>query len=254
MSFTLGIFMLSLHSLVVSGNSRTVVGSRRSFIKMVYAHLDQRIGCYLESITTGNKLFKCFLNISKFSWECIFQEDISWSSFRYWWVHKTFSDALERLLTKIFMSTEDSNIISQLKIDTILQNLIDAKVQDVLRRYIQVKLKGLNGDYGKTPQYWLTYIQMVSELHLLHFPLKVNNFELKIKCWEKWLSLCFTANKIHYSHYGTFYVEQMKNLKIPNPGLTEEIEDFCLRKRNSVVIRQAIDSTGEQTYKCGNCR
>ena len=83
------------------------------------------------------------------------------------------------------MSTEDSNIISQLKIDTILQNLIDPKVQDVLRRYIQVKLKGLNGDYGKMPQYWLTYIQMVSELHLLHFPLKVNNFELKIKCWEK---------------------------------------------------------------------
>ena len=83
------------------------------------------------------------------------------------------------------MSTEDSNIISQLKIDTILQNLIDPKVQDVLRRYIQVKLKGLNGDYGKTPQYWLTYIQMVSDLQLLHYSLKVNNFELKIKCWEK---------------------------------------------------------------------
>ena len=83
------------------------------------------------------------------------------------------------------MSTEDNNIISHLKIDTILQNLIDPKVQDVLRRYIQVKLKELNGDYDKTPQYWLTYIQMVSELHLLHFPLKVNNFELTIKCWEK---------------------------------------------------------------------
>ena len=83
------------------------------------------------------------------------------------------------------MSTEDNNIISHLKIDTILQNLIDPKVQDVLRRYIQVKLKGLNGDYDKTPQYWLTYIQMVSELHLLHFPFKVNNFELTIKCWEK---------------------------------------------------------------------
>ena len=54
---------------------------------------------------------------------------------------------------KKFMSTEDSNIIIQLKIDTILQNLNNPKVQDVLRRYILVKSKGLNGDYGKTPQY-----------------------------------------------------------------------------------------------------
>ena len=64
------------------------------------------------------------------------------------------------------MSTEGSNIMNQLKIDTVLQHLNDPKVQDVLRRYIQVKSKGLNGDYGKTPQYWLTYIQMVSDLQL----------------------------------------------------------------------------------------
>ena len=153
------------------------------------------------------------------------------------------------------MSREDSNIISQLKIDTVLQNLNDPKVQDVLRRYIPVKSEGLNGDYGKTPQYWLTYIKMVSELQLLHFSLKVNNSELKIKCWEKLLPLCFTTNKIHYYRYGTFYVEQMKNLETSYSGAMEEIEDFCLAKRNSVGIRQAIDLTGEQTYKkCKNCR
>ena len=63
-----------------------------------------------------------------------------------------FCDALERLFIKMFTSTENSNIISQLKIDTVLQNLNNPKVQDVLRRYIQVRSKGLNGDYGKTPQ------------------------------------------------------------------------------------------------------
>ena len=63
-----------------------------------------------------------------------------------------FCDALERLFIKMFTSTENSNIISQLKIDTVLQNLNNPKVQDVLRRYIQVRSKGLNSDYGKTPQ------------------------------------------------------------------------------------------------------
>ena len=89
---------------------------------------------------------------------------------------------------------------------------------------------------------------MVSELQLLHFSLKVNNFGLKIKCWEKLLPLCFTTNKIHYSRYGTFYVEQIKNLETSYPGATEEIEDFCSVKRNSGGIMQAIDLTGEQTY------
>ena len=168
--------------------------------------------------------------------------------FRCWWVHETFWDSLERLFIKKFMSTEDNNIFSQLKIDTVLPNLNNPKVQDILRRYIQVKSKRLNGDYGKTSQCWLTYIQMVSELQLLHFSLKVNNFELKIKSWEKLLPLCFTTNKIHYSRYGTFYVEQIKNLETSCPGDMEGIEDFCSVKRNSVGIRQATDLAGEQIY------
>ena len=36
------------------------------------------MGCYTESITTGNKLFNFFINISKkILWEAVFQEDIS---------------------------------------------------------------------------------------------------------------------------------------------------------------------------------
>ena len=89
---------------------------------------------------------------------------------------------------------------------------------------------------------------MVSELQLLHYSLKVNNFELKIKCWEKLLPLCFTTNKIHYSPYGTFYVEQMKNLEMSYPGAMEEIKDFCLVKSSSVGIGQEVDLAGEQTY------
>ena len=87
---------------------------------------------------------------------------------------------------------------------------------------------------------------MVSEL--LHFSLKVNNFELKIKCWEKLLPLYFMTNKIHYSRYRTFYIEQMKNLETSYPGATEEIEDFCSVKRDSVGIGQAIDLAEEQIY------
>ena len=39
----------------------------------------------------------------------------------------------------------------------------------------------------------------------------------------------------------------MKNLETSYSGATEEIEDFCSVKRNSVSIGQAIDLAGEQT-------
>ena len=44
------------------------------------------------------------------------------------------------------------------------------------------------------------------------------------------------TNKIHNSRYRTFYIEQMKNLETSYPGATEEIEDFCSVKRDSVGI------------------
>ena len=43
------------------------------------------------------------------------------------------------------------------------------------------------------------------------------------------------------------YVEQMKNQETSYFGIKEKIEDFCLVKRNSVDIGQAIDLAGEQT-------
>ena len=146
------------------------------------------------------------------------------------------------------MSANDVNVISQLKIESAQQKIDEPEVYDVMRRYNEVKSKGLNGDFGRTPQYWLNYIIMVSQLQLLQFALKVNNFELKIKCWEMLLPLCFTTNKIHYSRYGTYYLQQMKHLESSHPGATMEIKASCTVRRNNLGIGQAIDLAGEQTY------
>ena len=60
--------------------------------------------------------------------------------------------------------------------------------------------------------------------------------------------LCFTTNKIHYSCYGTFYVEQIKNLETSYCGTTEQIRDFRSVETNSIHIEQAIDLAREQRY------
>ena len=164
------------------------------------------MGCYLENITTGNKLFKSFQVFLR----RYFPGRYFMFFFRCWWVHKTFCDALERLFTKKFMSTEASNIISELKIDTVLQNLNNPKVQEVQGRSIQIKSKGLNGDYGKTLQYRLTYIQMVSVIQLLHLSFKVNNFELRWFYTEKATIFIFASILIIFWYKDNIHVNILK--------------------------------------------
>ena len=101
-------------------------------------------------------------------------------------------------------------------------------VINLVHKYNQIKEKGLNGELGKTPQFWLKYMEMVSKLHLFHFAINTNNYSLKVASWDYFLPLCFTANKIHYARYGTFYIQQLKNLDSTHPEAVQEIEHLFL--------------------------
>ena len=49
-----------------------------------------------------------------------------------------------------------------------------------MQEYQEIKLKGLNGELGETAQFWLIYMELISQLHLLHFAINTNNLTLKI--------------------------------------------------------------------------
>ena len=71
---------------------------------------------------------------------------------------------------------------------------------------------------------------------------------LRIDAWEYFLPLCFATEKIHFARYGTFYIQQLKNLDSTHPGAFEEICEMVLVRRNKTGIGQAIDLAGEQTH------
>ena len=71
---------------------------------------------------------------------------------------------------------------------------------------------------------------------------------LRIDAWEYFLPLCFATEKIHFARYGTFYIQQLKNLDSMHPGAFEEICEMVSVRRNKTGIGQAIDLAGEQTY------
>lgn len=100
-----------------------------------------------------------------------------------------------------------------------------------------------------TPQFWVRYMDLVDRQQKLHFAINNNDFDLRLLMWEKYLPLSFATNRVHYSRYGTYYMESMKCLEHTHPGAKEEIETVGLSvRRNELGIGQAVDLAGEQSY------
>ena len=152
------------------------------------------------------------------------------------------------------MRPEDLEIIFSLKLrsdeegNNYIEGSTDQAVGEVIERYKELKSRGLNSDFGKTPQYWLIYTSMINQIQMLHMAIKTNDLSLKIKCWNDLLPLRFTTNRVHYARYGTYYIQQLKRMEASHPGALEEFETISSVRRNNMGIGQAIDLAGEQTY------
>ena len=150
------------------------------------------------------------------------------------------------------MRPEALEIISLLKLCTneegsnYIERATDQGVDEVIERYKKLRSKGLNGDFGKTQQYWLIYTSMINQIQMLHMAIKTNDLSLKIKCWNDLLPLCFTINRVHHARYGTYYIQQLKNMNAPHTGALEKFENISSVRRNNTGIGQAIDLTGGQ--------
>ena len=90
---------------------------------------------------------------------------------------------------------------------------------------------------------------MVDRQQKLHYAINTNNYNLRLLMWRKLLPLCFATNRVHYSRYGTFYVQTLEHLESTHPGAKAEIEENGVSvRRNTLGIGQAVDMAGEQSY------
>ena len=96
------------------------------------------------------------------------------------------------------------------------------KVQDILSEenvasyidsYETLKERCLKGDFGKPPQFWMMYMDLVDCQRKLHFAINNNHFSLRLLMWKKSLPLCFATNRVHYARYGTYYLKSLECLK-----------------------------------------
>ena len=172
---------------------------------------------------------------------------------RCWLVHEAFAEALERLFFDRFLQDMPDSMKEYSKrpreVIGVPTVIYEDDVKEYLSRYQSTKCRCLNGDFGRTPQYWTEYMKLVDRQQMLHYSLNCNDYDLRMISWNASLPLCFATNHVHYSRYGKYYLQFLEHIDSTHPGAKDEIKGVgLLIRRNKLGIGQSIDLAGEQSY------
>ena len=171
---------------------------------------------------------------------------------RCWKIHEAFAEALERIFIETYI-TDVPNVIresSQGSPDSteVIAVMDRPEVQAFMKTYNDLKADCLNGEFGKTAQFWMKYISLVDRQHMFHYAVNTNDACLRLQMWKESIPMCFSTNRIHYARYGSFYLKSLESLDITHPGSKDEMKAIVSVRRNTQAIGQAIDMAGEQSY------
>ena len=120
-------------------------------------------------------------------------------------------------------------------------NLID-KYESYTKRTYQ-------GDFGKTTQYIVTYIELVNLYHTLDKSIRTGNIHLYIYALCRISNFFLAFNHQNYSHWVLYYISNLRNIDETHPGLRSELEKgaFGVRRTEKSFSRISVDLTLEQT-------
>ena len=175
-------------------------------------------------------------------------------------VFRTVVDALEHLCWENFLKVNNLNIgkeemelLAKLSKDPTndnIQNFVKhAKCVTLLAQYEEHKAKIRAGGCGKTPQFWLWFMDKIWLLLRFLRATKCNNIPLLIACMDEMIPIFFSADRPNYAKYTPFYVQTLLNLPFTHPGAMELLENNGMSVNRSDVpnSRNSCDITIEQT-------
>lgn len=76
-----------------------------------------------------------------------------------------------------------------------------AELLDILEKYEQFKMQTLQGEHGKTAQYYMLYVKFIDYYLLLNTSIRTSNFEMYKIALSKIINLYFAFNQPNYARY-----------------------------------------------------
>jgi hypothetical protein len=133
--------------------------------------------------------------------------------------------------------------------DTFNEKAVIDGCVDFRSQYNEYRESVRSGKIGKTPQFWIMYLDLMQLQHYIHTAVQENNFDLRLYCWETALTYFFAFNKMNYGRYGSYYVQILKHIDLMFPGLKDLLLKGGIGVQAQVnhPLRTAVDQRGEQT-------
>lgn len=130
------------------------------------------------------------------------------------------------------------------------------ELDELLNDYNIYKEQTLNGELGKTAQFYLIYVNLVNYYLTLSRSIRIGDFELFRFILPKITNLFFICNQQNYARWGVKYHANLLNVATTHPDLFEEFQKGCfgIKRTNKHFSRQPIDLVLEQTINADAAR
>lgn len=179
-------------------------------------------------------------------------------------LHPLMAVGLEILHFKSFLESNNITIsdqiiqeITRLRTSSISSLTIeDDELNALLQNYDIYKQKTLNGEFGKTPQFYLIYINLVHHYLTLSRSIRCGDFELFKFVLPKITNLFFICNQQNYARWTVKYSNNLLKVAETHPDLYEQFKNgfFCIQRTSKPFSKQPIDLVLEQTINADAAR
>lgn len=129
-------------------------------------------------------------------------------------------------------------------------------LREMMNNYGIYKQQTLNGEHGKTSQFYLIYINLIRHYLDLSRSIRTGNFELFKSVLPKITNIFFICNQPNYSRWTIKYYDNLLKVAETHPDLYEGFQKGCfgIRRTAKSFSRQPIDLVLEQTINADAAR
>ena len=78
--------------------------------------------------------------------------------------------------------------------------------------YEMFRTRVRSGEYGKTAQFWLFYLDILRVQQYVHTAIQENDFDLRLYAWQFFLPFYSVLGKTNYACYGSYYIQTIINI------------------------------------------
>ncbi|XP_032457827.1 uncharacterized protein LOC116417096 isoform X1 [Nasonia vitripennis] len=166
-------------------------------------------------------------------------------------LHPLVSLGLQVLLFEDFVTKQNISIEV-----SVTSKITNATLEKLLEDFLDYKKKALNGDFGKTPQYYVNYINFVDYYLMFTRSIRIGDFALFKEVIPKMANLFFMFNQGNYSRWLLKYHDNLLKVEETHPDLGIQFKNgyFGVKRTNKKFSRSPVDLTLEQTVNADAAR